>query len=66
VQTWKPERIPDTFKGTIIELQEANHVLRKETRSRAELNGANAVSGYGEDTPMADLGKLEAWLKQLP
>ena len=65
VQTWKPERIPDTFKGTIIELPEANHLLRKETRPRVELNGANAGSGYGEATPMADLSGIAAWLKQL-
>lgn len=65
VQTWKPERIPDTFKGTVIELPEANHLLRKETRPRAELSGANAGTAYGEDTPMADLGALEAWLKKV-
>lgn len=65
VQTWKPERIPAVFKGTIIDLPETNHLLRKETRPKAELNGANAASGYGGDTPLADLGPLEAWLKGL-
>jgi hypothetical protein len=63
VQTWKPERVPNTFKGAIIDLPETNHLLRKESRSRAELNGSNAGSGYGGDTPMADLGALAAWLK---
>lgn len=65
VQTWKPERVPESFKGAVLTLPDTNHVLRRETRPRAELNGATAMSGYGADTPMADLAPLAAWLKQL-
>lgn len=65
VQTWKPAKLPAAFPGAVIEIPEANHLLKRETRSRAELSGANAASAYGDDTPMADLTSLGAWLKGL-
>jgi pimeloyl-ACP methyl ester carboxylesterase len=65
VQTWKPERLPEGFKIPVLDLKDANHLLKRETRPRAELNGATAVSGYGDDTPLADLAPLAAWLKAL-
>ena len=65
VQTWKPATVPAAFPGKVIEIPEANHLFKKETRPRAELNGANAGSAYGDDTPMADLAPLAAWLKAL-
>ena len=63
VQTWKPGSIPSYFPGTVIEVKEANHLFKRETRPRGELNGGNTA--YGDDAPMADLGALEAWLKGL-
>jgi len=65
VQTWKPAALPAEFPGTVIEIPEANHVFKRETRPRAGLNGANAGSAYGDDTPMADLAPLAAWVKTL-
>jgi hypothetical protein len=65
VQTWKPAALPTAFPGSVIEIPEANHLLKRETRPRVELNGANAVSTYGDATPLADLALLAAWLKEL-
>ena len=65
VQCWKPI-VPASFKGTVIDLPGANHLLKLEPRPRKELSGANAASAYGDDTPMADLGPIAAWLATLP
>ena len=65
VQTPKPERVPEAFKGEVIQLSETNHLLRRETRSLDELNGATAVTAYGGETPMADLSPLATWLKRI-
>lgn len=65
VQTWKPERLPDGFRIPVIELKDANHLLKREPRPREGLNGANAGSAYGDDTPMADLSALADWLRAL-
>lgn len=65
VQTWKPATLPAGFPGTVIEIREANHLFKRETRPRAGLNGANAGLAYGDDTPMADLAPLAAWVKTL-
>jgi len=64
VQCWKP-RIPDGFKGTVIDLPGANHLLKRESRAVAALNPALAMDAYGDDTPLADLEPLAAWLKTL-
>lgn len=64
VQTWKPV-VPATFKGAVIDLPGANHLLKREVRPAAELSGANASSAYGDDTPMVDLAPLAEWLHQL-
>lgn len=63
MQTWKPATLPASFPGTVIEIREANHLFKRESRPRSELNGANAA--YGDDTPMADLAPIEVWLKSL-
>jgi hypothetical protein len=65
VQSWKP-LVPSTFRGAVLELPGANHLLKRETRPAAELSGANAASAYGDDTPMADLAPLATWLATLP
>jgi hypothetical protein len=65
IQTWKPETLPADFKGTVIQIPEANHLFKRETRAKAGLSGAAAISAYGDDTPMADLSLLAAWLKAL-
>jgi hypothetical protein len=64
VQSWKP-LVPPSFKGAVIDLPGANHLLKRETRPVAQLSGANATSAYGDDTPMADLAPLAAWLAAL-
>lgn len=65
VQTWKPDALPVGFPGAVIDIPEANHVFKRETRPRVGLNGANAGSAYGDDTPLADLAPLAAWVKTL-
>lgn len=65
VQTWKPDALPANFKGTVLQIPEANHLFKHETRARAELSGATAATTYGDSTPLADLTPLAAWLKQL-
>jgi hypothetical protein len=64
VQCWKP-KIPEDFKGTIIDLPGANHLLKRESRAAHALNPALAMEAYGDDTPMADLAPLAVWLKTL-
>ena len=65
VQTWKPGTLPEALKPKVIELKDSNHLLRKETRPRAEINGANAMSAYNDSTPMAELSPLARWLENL-
>jgi pimeloyl-ACP methyl ester carboxylesterase len=65
IQTWKPEAMPADFKGTVIQIQEANHLFKRETRDRKGLSGVAAMSAYGDSTPLADLSSLAAWLKAL-
>ena len=65
VQTWKPSTLPETLKPKVIELPDSNHLLRKETRPRSEINGSNAMSAYNDSTPMADLSPLARWLENL-
>jgi pimeloyl-ACP methyl ester carboxylesterase len=65
IQTWKPEAMPLDFKGTVIQIPEANHLFKRETRSRSGLSGPAAVTAYGDNTPMADLSPVAAWLKGL-
>ncbi len=65
VQTWKPATLPEALKPKAIDLKDSNHMLRKELRPRSELNGANALSTYNDDTPMADLSPLARWLEKL-
>ncbi len=64
-QAWKP-LVPPTFKGSVLDLPGANHLLKRETRPAADLSGANAGSAYGDDTPLADLAPVAAWLATLP
>jgi len=65
VQTWRPDAVPPGFKGAVIELPEANHLLKRETRPRATLDGASAMAAYGDKTPLADLAPLARWLEAL-
>ena len=66
VQAWKPAAIPPDFRGTVMEIPGANHLLKRETRPRAALDGASALAGYGDDVPLADLAPVAAWLRGLP
>jgi len=65
VQTWRPDAVPPGFKGTVIEVPEANHLLKREIRPRASLDGASASTAYGDKTPLADLAPVAQWLKVL-
>jgi hypothetical protein len=65
IQTWKPEVMPPDFKGTVLQIPEANHLFKRETRAKAGLAGPAAMSAYGDNTPLADLAPLAAWLKAL-
>lgn len=65
IQTWKPDVMPADFKGTVIQIPEANHLFKRETRAKAGLAGTAAISAYGDSTPLADLSPLAAWLKAL-
>jgi hypothetical protein len=66
IQSWRPALIPSSFHGTVLDLPGANHLLKRETRVRSELDGASALAGYGDEVPLADLGPVAAWLKGLP
>jgi hypothetical protein len=65
VQTWRPDAVPPGFKGTVIEVPEANHLLKRETRPRAGLDGASAAAAYGDQTPLANLDPVGRWLEAL-
>ena len=65
VQTWKPAVVPESFHGEILEIPGANHLFRAETRAKSELDTANALAGYGDDAPLADLNKIADWFKGL-
>ena len=65
IQTWKPDAMPPEFKGTVIQIPEANHLFKRETRDKAGLSGVTAMTAYGDNTPMADLSPLAAWLGSL-
>ena len=65
IQTWKPEALPPDFKGTVIQIPEANHLFKQEIRSRSGLSGAAAMTAYGDSTPIADLSPVAAWLMAL-
>jgi hypothetical protein len=58
--------LPPSFKGEVIDLPGANHLLKREPRPRKELSSASGASAYGDDTSMADLAPLAAWLSTLP
>ena len=65
VQAWKPPLPPLGFQGALLELPGANHFFKQEPRPRAQLDAASALSAYGDDTPLADLSPIAAWLKDL-
>ena len=66
IQARKPGKIPGDFRGTVLDIPEANHLLKRETRPAATLNGASALSAYGDEVPLADLSPVAAWIKGLP
>jgi hypothetical protein len=65
IQTWKPHALPPDFTGTVIQIPEANHLFKRETRSKSGLTGDIAMSTYGDGTPLADLSPVAEWLKAL-
>lgn len=60
----KPSPVPP-FRGAVLEIPGANHLLKRETRDPKGLSGASVLDTFGDDTPLADLGPLAAWLKDL-
>ena len=66
IQARKPATIPPGFLGTVLEIPGANHLLKRETRPLAALDGASALAGYGDEVPLADLAPLAAWIRGLP
>ena len=65
IQTWKPEVAPTDFKGVLIQVPEANHLFKRETRDKAGLSALSAMTTYGDGTPLADLTPVAVWLKAL-
>lgn len=65
VQCPKPMVLPTSFRGEVIGIPGANHLLKRETREVGTLDGLKALETYGDDTPLADLTPLAAWLKGL-
>jgi pimeloyl-ACP methyl ester carboxylesterase len=63
-QNPKPEKIPTSYRGRIIDLPDANHLLKREDRVLASPPGPEALLNYGDSTPMADLSPLADWLKE--
>lgn len=66
IQAWMPRERPKAFHGDILDIKDANHLFRKEPRSRAELDGKTALEGYLDDRPLADLSAVANWIKALP
>jgi len=64
IQTPPPTKTPATFRGTVLELPGANHLLKRESRLGI-LRPQEAVLAYGDDTPLADLTPIATWLKTL-
>jgi len=65
IQSLRPEKIPATFRGAVLDLPGANHLLKRETHLRAGLSPQEAIRAYGDDTPLADLSPIARWLKDL-
>lgn len=65
IQCPPPAAKPAGFPGPVITIRQANHLLRRETRDPATLTGQDALGTYGDDTPLADLAPLAAWLAGL-
>lgn len=65
VQCPKPLEPPAGFKGEVIDLPGANHLLKREPRDPTTLDGPRAAEAYGDDTPQADLTPLALWLQAL-
>jgi hypothetical protein len=63
-QTPRPSMIPSSYRGRVIDLPGANHLLKQENRSAASLVGSEALDTYGDATPLADLRPLAQWLKE--
>lgn len=65
MQCFPPLKAPGDFHGAFIRIPQANHLLKRETRPAPDLTAPQAMSAYGDDTPLADLDRLAAWLRQL-
>lgn len=65
IQTSRPEHVPASFRGTILDIPNANHLLKQESRSKPGLRPLDAAKNYGDNAPLADLAPIAQWLKGL-
>ena len=65
IQASLPQDIPSTFHGTVLDIKDANHLLRTETRPRTGLDGKTALEGYRDERPLADLSAVADWIREL-
>jgi len=65
IQTPRPSKIPAAFRGVVLDLPGANHLLKQETHPRGGLLPAQAVRNYGDTAPLAELDPIARWLKDL-
>jgi hypothetical protein len=49
----------------VIQIPQANHLFKRETREKSSLSGIAAMTTYGDDTPLADLSLVALWLVAL-
>ncbi|HNX94692.1 MAG TPA: alpha/beta fold hydrolase [Holophaga sp.] len=65
IQSLRPDRFPSSFHGLVLDIPQANHLLKREERPRSTLKASAAVRNYSDETPLADLSPLAEWLKRL-
>jgi len=63
--TPRPALVPSGFPGRVIDVPDANHVFKLETKPRADLDPKSALEGYADNRPMADLAAVAAWIQAL-
>jgi pimeloyl-ACP methyl ester carboxylesterase len=65
IQTPRPEKTPAFFRGTVLVIPDANHLLKQEPRPKTGMRPVDAVKNYGDATSLADLAPIAQWLKGL-
>ena len=65
IQSLRPDRFPSGFHGLVLDIPQANHLLKREERLKSTLKASAAVRNYSDETPLADLSSIAEWLKRL-